>query len=103
MEKDGTRPTKLRVDGGMVANNWLMQFLADILGAPVDRPVITETTALGAAYLAGLKVGIFDSLEALSAKWEVEQRFSPVMSKERRDNFYTGWKDSVKRVQSDRE
>ncbi|AGH43246.1 glycerol kinase [Paraglaciecola psychrophila 170] len=103
MEKDGTRPTKLRVDGGMVANNWLMQFLADILGAPVDRPVITETTALGAAYLAGLKVGIFDSLEALSAKWEVEQRFSPVMSKERRDSFYAGWKDSVKRVQSDRD
>jgi glycerol kinase len=103
MEKDGTRPSKLRVDGGMVANNWLMQFLADILGAPVDRPVITETTALGAAYLAGLKVGIFDSLAALSAKWEVEQRFSPVMSKERRDSFYAGWKDSVKRVQSDRE
>jgi glycerol kinase len=103
MEKDGTRPSKLRVDGGMVANNWVMQFLADILGAPVDRPIITETTALGAAYLAGLKVGIFDSLEALSTKWEVEQRFTPVMSKERRDTLYAGWKNSVKRVQSDKE
>ncbi len=99
MEKDGVRPTVLRVDGGMVANNWAMQFLADVLGASVDRPLVTETTALGAAFLAGLHVGVFNSLESLSEKWQVEKRFSSEMSKEHRDSLYDGWVKSIKRVQ----
>jgi glycerol kinase len=101
MEADGVRPTTLRVDGGMAANNWVLQFLADSLGARVDRPQIIETTALGVAYLAGLKAGIFDSLEQLSSLWQCERRFEPLMSKVKRDGYYAGWQQAVRRVQSD--
>ena len=101
MESDGVRPVALRVDGGMVANNWLLQYLADILGATVDRPEIIETTALGVAYLAGLKVGIFDSLETLERLWQCERRFEPKMDKARRDSLYEGWTRAVSKVQSD--
>lgn len=100
MERDGVRPTVLRVDGGMVANNWVLQFLADILGGKVDRPSIIETTALGAAYLAGLQAGIFESLETLEDLWLCDRSFDPVMTKAERDGFYEGWKNAVKRVQS---
>ncbi|WP_341938195.1 glycerol kinase GlpK [Marinimicrobium sp. C2-29] len=101
MENDGERPVVLRVDGGMAANNWVMQFLADILGASVDRPEITETTALGAAYLAGLKAGVFGSLSELESMWLCDRRFKPEMTKERRDGFYLGWQQAVRRVQCD--
>ncbi|WP_281561517.1 glycerol kinase GlpK [Thalassomonas sp. RHCl1] len=101
MENDGaTRPSTLRVDGGMVANNWLVQFLSDILGANVDRPVIQETTALGAAYLAGLQVGLFDSLEQIGELWQCQRQFSPQMPKSERDELYQGWEDAVSRVRS---
>lgn len=100
MENDGERPIALRVDGGMVANNWVMQFLADILGATVDRPQVAETTALGAAYLAGLKVGIYNSLEELEAMWQREKRFEPQFDKSTRDGLYDGWQNAVRRVQS---
>ncbi len=98
MEKDGQRPTTLRVDGGMVANNWVMQFLADILGCSVDRPEIIETTALGAAYLAGLQAGVYPSLESLEKLWQCERRFEPEMDKNQRDHFYHGWQDAVTRI-----
>lgn len=98
MQSDGQRPTALRVDGGMVANNWLMQFLADILGATVDRPQITETTALGAAYLAGLQAGIFESLSSLEDMWQCQQRFEQKMSKSQRDDLYQGWQSAVEQV-----
>jgi glycerol kinase len=75
MASDGVKPGVIRVDGGMVANNWVCQCLADILQVSVDRPVVTETTALGAAYLAGLQVGIFKSLDELSDQWQREKRF----------------------------
>lgn len=100
MERDGVRPTVLRVDGGMVANNWVLQFLADILGGNVDRPSIIETTAQGAAYLAGLQAGIFESLETLEELWQCDRRFEPIMTKPERDKFYEGWKNAVRRVQS---
>ena len=101
MESDGAiRPSTLRVDGGMVANNWLVQFLADILGADVDRPVIQETTALGAAYLAGLQVGIFESLDQISELWHCQRQFKPKMDKPERDALYHGWEDAVSRVRS---
>lgn len=99
MESDGIRPVTLRVDGGMVANNWVLQNLSDILGATVDRPTIIETTALGVAYLAGLKAGIFQSLEALEQLWQCDRRFEPAMSKEQRDQLYAGWVRAVAKVQ----
>jgi glycerol kinase len=101
MESDGVQPTALRVDGGMVANNWLMQFLADVLGVTVERPEITETTALGAAYLAGLKAGIYDSLEDLESMWLREKRFEPTFDKPTRDDLYKGWQNAIRRVQSE--
>jgi glycerol kinase len=100
MESDGERPKVLRVDGGMVSNSWLMQFLADILGAKVDRSAITETTALGVAYLAGLKAGVFPSLEALEQSWQCDKRYEPTMTKEKRDEFYDGWCKSIRQVRS---
>ena len=99
MESDGVRPTTLRVDGGMVANNWVLQFLADILGADVDRPVVIETTAQGVAYLAGLQSGVFLSLEEISSHWQRDRQFTPRMSKVIRDGFYAGWQKAVSRVQ----
>ncbi|WP_148863106.1 glycerol kinase GlpK [Marinobacter fonticola] len=100
MEKDGLRPTALRVDGGMVENSWLLQFLANILGATVDRPKLIETTALGAAYLAGLKAGIFESLDALEELWQCEHSFQPEMTKAQRDGLYEGWVEAVDRLQT---
>lgn len=90
--------TVLRVDGGMVANDWLMQFLADILDAPVDRPVILETTAVGAAYLAGLRAGIYPEPEEFATTWKRDRQFLPHLSKEVQQRKYSGWKDAVRRT-----
>ena len=98
MEKDGIRPVTLRVDGGMVVNNWVLQFLADILGARVDRPGMIETTALGAAYLAGLQAGVYSSLEELAGLWHCDRTFEPVMSKDKRDRLYGGWLRAVEKL-----
>ncbi len=85
----------LRVDGGMVASNWTMQFLADILGAPVDRPQVAETTALGAAWLAGMDAGVYPDAEEFAKSWSLERRFEPMMSDEDRDAAYARWKRAV--------
>lgn len=90
--------TVLRVDGGMVASNYTMQFLADILDAPVDRPKVLETTAVGAAYLAGLYQGLFPAPENFSASWQRDKRFSPSLDEELRARKYSGWKDAVSRT-----
>jgi glycerol kinase len=90
----------LRVDGGMVRNDFLMQWQSDILGVPVQRPAVTETTALGAAYLAGLAVGYWDSPETLATQWRVEQAFEPTMSADQRESLYHGWKHAVERSKS---
>jgi glycerol kinase len=90
----------LRVDGGMVRNDWLMQFLADILNMPVERPVIAETTALGAAICAGLGAGLFASLDEVAATWRRDQLFRPRMPEVDRDHLYKGWRAAVKRVQN---
>jgi glycerol kinase len=90
--------TVLRVDGGMVASNYTMQFLADILSAPVDRPVVLETTAVGAAYLAGLHEGIFPPPEELGSNWKRDRRFEPSLNEEVRMRKYNGWKDAVTRT-----
>lgn len=88
----------LRVDGGAAANDFLMQFQADILGIPVDRPVITETTALGAAYLAGLGVGFWASQDEIAQKWAIEKTFMPKMSADQRESLYAGWQKAVERA-----
>lgn len=101
MREDGAgRPQALRVDGGMAANDWLMQFLADQLDIPVERPVVTETTALGAAYLAGLGVGLYRGPDEIARRWRRERRFEPAMPAERRDTLYAGWKRAVARALS---
>ncbi|WP_041313517.1 glycerol kinase GlpK [Heliomicrobium modesticaldum] len=87
----------LKVDGGAVANNLLMQFQADILGVPVERPRIIETTALGAAYLAGLAVGFWESKEELAKRWQLDNRFEVKMADEKRAKLYGGWKRAVTR------
>jgi glycerol kinase len=94
----GTAETVLRVDGGMVASDWTMQFLADILDADVDRPEILETTALGAAYLAGMGAGVYPGMEEFSSRWRLDKRFSAKMDSETRTRKYAGWRDAVKRI-----
>ena len=90
--------SELRVDGGAVANNLLMQFQSDILNAPVIRPAITETTALGAAYLAGLAVGYWANLEDVAQHWQMEKRFDPTMNEAAREQLYQNWKKAVERA-----
>jgi glycerol kinase len=90
--------TVLRVDGGMTASDATMQFLADILASPVDRPVVMETTALGAAYLAGRAAGLCPDLEGFAAQWRLERRFEPRMNSAVRDRKYSGWKGAVRRT-----
>ncbi len=94
----GAGAAALRVDGGMAANDWLCQFLADILQAPVERPAGVETTALGAAFLAGLATGVWPDLDALSATWALERRFEPRMSERQRQTMIAGWRDAVRRT-----
>lgn len=90
----------LRVDGGMVASDWTMQRLADILALPVDRPEVLETTALGAAYLAGLDAGLLPEPDRFADLWRLERRFVPGMAKSQRENLVAGWRDSVRRTLS---
>ena len=99
MTADGAPlPPTLRVDGGMSVNNWCMQFLADILDIPVERPRVTETTALGAAYLAGLGSGFFASPAQISQHWQCDRRFEPAMDPDHRQILYAGWQDAVSRT-----
>ena len=91
---------KLKVDGGAVKNNLLMQFQSDLLGVPVERPVVNETTALGAACLAGLAVGFWEDRRQVSENYRIDRVFSPQMEKARRDSLYRGWKRAVKATQA---
>jgi glycerol kinase len=96
MQSDaGIQLKSLRVDGGAVANNFLMQFQSDILGVSVERPVVSETTALGAAYLAGLAVGFWKDRKDIASNWQTERTFDPVMSAENRNKLYQGWQVAV--------
>jgi glycerol kinase len=99
MNRDsGVELSALKVDGGMVYNEMLMQFIADMLGVPVIRPRITETTALGAAYAAGLAVGFWSGLDALRQHWSEEKRWLPVVEHAYREEQYRGWKKAVERT-----
>ena len=85
----------LRVDGGMTASDWTMQFLSDIIGAPVDRPEVLESTATGAAWLAGMRAGVYPSMEDFAKSWARDRQFEPEMDRETRDAKYAGWKKAV--------
>ncbi len=101
MEADAGEPLReLRVDGGAAVNNFLMQFQADILGKPIVRPVDVETTALGAAYLAGLATGYWTTLEEVESFWRAERRFEPAMAASERENLYSGWREAVGRCRT---
>jgi glycerol kinase len=99
MQQDAGAPlTELRVDGGAAANDLLMQFQADLLGVPVVRPKILETTALGAAYLAGLSCGLYANLDELASQWQVERRFHPTMPRERAAELMQRWEHAVRQA-----
>lgn len=102
MTGDGANPSAMRVDGGMTANEWLCQFLADMLQLPVERPRTLETTALGAAFLAGLATGVWSDLEALSAIWQRRDCFTPAMGMDRRTELIDGWKGALAKTLSRR-
>jgi glycerol kinase len=96
-EESGVELETLRVDGGMVVNDLLMQFQADILGVSVVRPTISETTALGAAYAAGLAVGFWSDEDELRAQWKADREWRPKMEKDTRDALYRGWRKAIER------
>jgi glycerol kinase len=100
MQRDAHQPlTEVRVDGGAVKNDLLLQFHADVTGVPVGRPEVTETTALGAAYLAGLATGFWSGLDEISALWRAERRFEPAMQASQRDELIANWHKAVERSQ----
>jgi glycerol kinase len=96
----GIALTELRVDGGAATNNMLMQFQADLLGVPVVRPAVTETTALGAAYLAGLAAGFWPSLDAITGQWRVDRRFEPRMPRSAAAALRSRWSDALQRAKA---
>lgn len=101
MQKDASKPLKvLRVDGGATANGFLMQFQADMLQLPVERPAVTETTALGAAYLAGLAVGYWSSLEDIQRNWQLDTRFEASLDAESASRLYAGWQHAIQQTRT---
>ena len=98
MKNDGLRPKIVRVDGGMVKNNWFSQFLSDVINVKVLRPKVEETTALGAAFMAGLKIGVYKSINDISKNWSLDKKFSPKMKKTTRKKLINGWQKAIKRA-----
>ena len=98
MKKDGLKPKFIKIDGGMVKNNWFSQFLSDVLNLSVYRSQVDETTALGAAFMAGLKIGIYTSLSDIAKKWKVDKKFNPKMKMEKRRELTNGWSKAVMRT-----
>ena len=98
MKHDGLRPRLVKVDGGMVRNNWFSQFLSDVVNVGVLRPKVQETTALGAAFMAGLQIGVYKSLKDISKNWSLDKKFSPKMNNKNRSNLVKGWSKAVKRT-----
>ena len=100
MKNDGLRPRIIKVDGGMVKNNWFSQFLADVVDVKVLRPKVDETTALGAAFMAGLQIGVYKSLKDISNNWQVDRTFHPRMKSSNRKNLIKGWDKAIKKTLS---
>lgn len=100
MAEDGISPAVIRVDGGMVTNNWFLQFLADVLDTPVERPVNVESTVLGAAYLAAITAGVLQGSEQISDNWQCQSRFDPAMTSDHRERLLNGWRAAVSRIRT---
>jgi glycerol kinase len=98
MRKDGLKPKIIKVDGGMVANNWFSQFLSNIIDTKVIRPKVKETTALGVAFMAGLKIGVYKSLSDISNYWEIDKKFTPKISKSYRTKLLKGWQQAIRKT-----
>jgi glycerol kinase len=98
MKHDGLKPRLVKVDGGMVTNNWFSQFLSDVVNVVVLRPKVQETTALGAAFMAGLHIGVYKSLKDISRKWSLDKKFSPKMKVKNRSDLIKGWSKAIKRT-----
>ena len=98
MKHDGLRPRLVKVDGGMVMNNWFSQFLSNVVNVGVLRPKVQETTALGAAFMAGLQIGVYKSLKDISKNWSLDRKFSPKMKNKNRSNLIIGWSKAIKRT-----
>ena len=98
MRHDGLRPKVVKVDGGMVMNNWFSQYLADIVNVKVLRPKVHETTALGAAFMAGLQIGVYKSLKDISKNWSLDKQFNPKMKNKIRRSLVKGWLVTIKRT-----
>ena len=98
MKHDGLRPRLVKVDGGMVMNNWFSQFLSDVVNVGVLRPKVQETTALGAAFMAGLQIGVYKSLSDISKNWALDKKFSPKMKNNNRAKLLKGWSKAIKRT-----
>jgi len=98
MKHDGLRPRLVKVDGGMVMNNWFSQFLSDVVNVGVLRPKVQETTALGAAFMAGLHIGVYKSLKDISKNWSLDKKFTPQMKNKNRNKLLKGWSKAIKRT-----
>ncbi len=98
MRNDGLRPKVVKVDGGMVNNNWFTQYLADIVDVKIHRPKVNETTALGAAFMAGLKIGVYKSLKDISNRWKIDRSFSPKMNSSKRKKLLKVWSQAIKKT-----
>ena len=100
MKHDGLRPKLVKVDGGMVMNNWFSQFLSDIINIKVLRPKVQETTALGAAFMAGLQIGVYKSLKDISRNWDLDKNFNPKIKTKLRSDLVKGWQKAIKKTLS---
>ncbi len=98
MKKDGLKPKIVKVDGGMIINNWFSQFLSNIIDTKVLRPKVKETTALGAAFMAGLKIGVYKSLSDISNYWKIDKKFTPKISKSNRTKLLKGWQQAIRKT-----
>ena len=98
MKKDGLKPNLIKVDGGMIKNKWFSQFLSNVINTKVIRPKIQETTALGAAFMAGLKIGVYKSLSDISKNWKIDQKFTPKISKQNRSYLLKGWEQAIRKT-----
>jgi len=100
MKNDGLKPKLIKVDGGMVQNNWFSQFLADTINTKVLRPKVNETTALGAAFMAGLQIGVYKSLKDIAKNWQADKSFSPKMKLSERKKLIEGWNKAIQKTLS---
>ena len=98
MKDDGLKPTIIKVDGGMVKNNWFSQFLSDVLNIKVYRPYVDETTALGVAFMAGLKIGVYKSFSDITKKWKTNKTFKPKIKNKIRRELIVGWSKAIKKT-----